>query len=60
MQPNPTQEFEVRLLRIEEVDAAVDLFGRQLREHELKTDLAQVRSVTEQIVNDDRVGFVGL
>jgi ribosomal protein S18 acetylase RimI-like enzyme len=58
MEPNPTQEFEVRLLRIEEVDAAVDLFGRQLREHELKTDLAQVRSVTEQIVNDDRLGFV--
>jgi GNAT superfamily N-acetyltransferase len=58
VKPNPTQEFEVRLLKIEEIDAAVDLLGSQLREHGVKTDLGKVRSVIERIVNDDRLGFV--
>lgn len=57
---NPTQQFEVRLLKTEEIDAAVDLLGRQLREHGVKTDLGKVRSVIEQIVEDDRLGFVML
>ena len=55
---NPTQKFQVRLLKIEEIDAAVDLLGRQLREHRVKTNLANVRSVIERIVKDDRLGFV--
>ena len=55
---NPTQKFEVRLLKFEEIDTAVDLLGRQLREHEVKTDLGKIRSVTERIVKDDRLGFV--
>jgi ribosomal protein S18 acetylase RimI-like enzyme len=58
VKPNPTQKFEVRLLKIEEIDAAVDLLGRQLREHAVKTDLGKVRSVIERIVKDDRLGFV--
>jgi GNAT superfamily N-acetyltransferase len=58
MKPNPTQKFEVRLLKIEETDAAVDLLGRQLREHGVKTDLGKVRSIIERIVKDDRLGFV--
>lgn len=55
---SPTQKFQVRLLKIEEIDTAVDLLGRQLREHGLKTDLGEVRSVIERIVKDDRFGFV--
>jgi ribosomal protein S18 acetylase RimI-like enzyme len=55
---NLTQKFQVRLLKIEEMDAAVDLLGRQLREHGLKTDLGNVRSVIERIVKDGRRGFV--
>jgi GNAT superfamily N-acetyltransferase len=54
---NPTQNFQVRLLKIEEIDAAVDLLGRQLREHRVKTNLGNVRSVIERIVKDDRLGF---
>jgi GNAT superfamily N-acetyltransferase len=55
---NLTQKFQVRLLKTEEVDAAVDLLGRQLREHGVKTDLGKIRSVIERIVKDDRLGFV--
>jgi len=55
---NPIQKFQVRLLKIEEIDAAVDLLGRQLREHRVKTNLGNVRSVIERIVKDDRLGFV--
>jgi GNAT superfamily N-acetyltransferase len=58
VKPNPTQKFQVRLLKIEEIDAAVDLLGRQLLEHGVKTDLDKVRSVIERIVKDDRLGFV--
>jgi len=57
---NPTQKFHVRLLKIEEIDAAVDLLGRQLSEHGGKTNLGKVRPVIERIVNDDRLGFVML
>ena len=57
---NPTQKFEVRLLKTEQIDAAVDLLGRQLSEHGVRTDLGKVRSVIEQIVEDDRLGFVML
>ena len=46
------------MLKIEEIDAAVDLLGRQLREHRVKTNLGNVRSVIERIVKDDRLGFV--
>jgi ribosomal protein S18 acetylase RimI-like enzyme len=60
VKPTPTQKFEVRLLKTEEIDAAVDLFGRQLSEHGVKTDLGKVRSVIEQIVEDERLGFVML
>ena len=49
---------EIRLLRTQEIDAAVDLFSRQLREHQLSTDLSQVRSVIEQITKNSRLGFV--
>lgn len=55
---NSTQKFQVRLLKIEEIDAAVDLLDRQLREHRLKTDLVNLRSVVERIVKEDRLGFV--
>jgi len=55
---NPTQKFQVRLLKIEEIDAAADLLGRQLREHRVKTNSVNVRSVIERIVQDDRFGFV--
>ena len=58
MKPNPAQKFQARLLQIEEIDAAVDLLGRQLREHGVKTDLGKVRSVIERIVKDNRLGFV--
>jgi ribosomal protein S18 acetylase RimI-like enzyme len=58
VKPNPTQKFEVRFLKIEEIDAAVDLLGRLLRGHGVKTDLGNVRSVIEWIVKDDRLGFV--
>jgi GNAT superfamily N-acetyltransferase len=58
VKPNPTKKFEVRLLKTEEINAAVDLLGRQLREHGMKTGLDTVRSVIEQIVKDDRLGFV--
>jgi GNAT superfamily N-acetyltransferase len=58
VKPTPTQKFEVRLLKTEEIDAAVDLLGRQLREHGVKTDLGKIRSVIEQIVEDERLGFV--
>jgi GNAT superfamily N-acetyltransferase len=58
VKPNPAQKFQARLLQIEEIDAAVDLLGRQLREHGVKTDLGKVRSVIERIVKDDRLGFV--
>jgi len=46
------------LLKIEEIAAAINLLGKQLREHRLKTGLDNVRSVVEQIVNDSRLGFV--
>jgi hypothetical protein len=49
---NPTQKFEVRLLKTEQIDAAVDLLGRQLSEHGVRTNLGKVRSVIEQIVED--------
>jgi GNAT superfamily N-acetyltransferase len=45
------------LLKIEEIVAATNLLGKQLREHRLKTGLDNVRSVVEKIVNDDRLGF---
>jgi GNAT superfamily N-acetyltransferase len=54
----PNQKFEARLLKIEEIDTAVDLLASQLREHVLPIDLVQARSVIEQIVNNDRLGFV--
>jgi GNAT superfamily N-acetyltransferase len=57
---NPTQKFEVRLLKTEQIDAAVDLLGRQLSEHGVRTNLGKVRSVIEQMVEDDRLGFVML
>jgi GNAT superfamily N-acetyltransferase len=55
-----TEKFvpEIRLLKTHEIDAAVDLFGRQLREHQLSTGFSQVRSVIEQITNNSRSGFV--
>jgi ribosomal protein S18 acetylase RimI-like enzyme len=55
---NPTKKFQVRLLKIEQIDAAVDLLGRQLREHQVKINLGNVRSVIDRIVKDDRLGFV--
>jgi ribosomal protein S18 acetylase RimI-like enzyme len=58
VKPTPAQRFQIRLLKIEEVDAAVDLLVRQLGEHRVKTDLSNVRSVIERIVKDDRLGFV--
>jgi hypothetical protein len=44
VKPNPTQKFQVRLLKIEEINAAVDLLGRQLSEHGVKTNLGKVCS----------------
>jgi hypothetical protein len=58
VKPNPAQKFQVRLLKIAEISAAVDLLGGQLREHGVKTDLGKVRSIIERIVEDDRLGFV--
>ena len=55
-----TEEFvpEIRLLKVEEIDAALDLLGSQLHEHQLSTGLGQARCVIEQIVNHSRLGFV--
>jgi GNAT superfamily N-acetyltransferase len=60
MRQSRAEEFvtEFRLLKAQEIDAAVSLLGAQLREHELSTDLSEVRRIIEQIVNDDRLGFV--
>jgi GNAT superfamily N-acetyltransferase len=60
MKPNPTEKFipEIRLLKIQEIDAVVELLSSQLREHGLRTDLDQVRRVIEQIVNNSQLGFV--
>jgi len=49
---------EIRLLKAQEIDAAVNLFTRQLREHQLNTGLSQVRSIIEQITKNSRLGFV--
>lgn len=46
------------MLQLKEIDAAVELFGEQLREHQMDTSSGRVRSVTEQIVKDTRLGFV--
>lgn len=60
MKSNPIEEqlTEIRLLQLNEIDAVVELFGAQLREHRLNPDLGQVRSVIEHIVADTRQGFV--
>jgi GNAT superfamily N-acetyltransferase len=58
VKPTLAQKFQVRLLKIDEIHAAVDLLGHQLREHGVKTNLSKVRYVIERIVKDDRLGFV--
>ena len=60
MKTDATRNFvsEIRLLKIEEIDGAVDLLIGQLHEHGSDTDSGRVRSVIEQIIHDDRLGFV--
>ena len=48
----------ISLLRHEQIDAAVELFGAQLKEHMIEADLNRVRSVIEKVVADERRGFI--
>lgn len=49
---------EIRLLKTQEIEAAVDLIASQLREHQLTASPDEIRSVIERIVRDDQLGFV--
>jgi GNAT superfamily N-acetyltransferase len=48
----------ISTIRPDQVDAAVELFGAQLKEHHIEIGLEQVRGVIEQIIADDRRGFI--
>jgi GNAT superfamily N-acetyltransferase len=56
MNSNPA--YEIHPAKPDELDAIVDLLGRQLREHQIDTGLDEVRSVIERILTDPRFGFV--
>jgi GNAT superfamily N-acetyltransferase len=48
----------ISTIRPEQIDAAVELFGVQLKEHQIEIGLQQLRGVIEQIIADDRRGFI--
>jgi len=56
MNTNPAAE--IHLASPNDLDAIVDLIGRQLREHQIDTGLDEIRSVMERILADPRFGFV--
>jgi GNAT superfamily N-acetyltransferase len=62
MTPRPPakQQFNpvISLLRPEQIAAAVELFGVQLKEHNIATDSNSVREVIEKIIADERLGFI--
>src|SRR5579863_3218630 len=45
-------------LRPEQIEAAVELFGVQLKEHNITTDSNSVREVIERIIADEHRGFI--
>jgi GNAT superfamily N-acetyltransferase len=49
---------EIRLARSADLDGVVYLLGQQLREHQIDTDAAQIRSVIARILADSQMGFV--
>lgn len=62
MTPPSTRQDEmavnISLIRPEQIEAAVELFCVQLREHKIKAEASRVRAVLEKIVTDERYGFV--
>jgi ribosomal protein S18 acetylase RimI-like enzyme len=48
----------ISLLRPDQIDAAVELFGAQLKEHMIEADSNRVRSVIETVIADERRGFI--
>ena len=48
----------ISTIRPDQIDAAVELFGVQLKEHHIEIGLQQLREVIEQIIADDRRGFI--
>jgi ribosomal protein S18 acetylase RimI-like enzyme len=60
MRPTNQRDFltEIRRLQSEEINQAVELFGRQLRDHQMDGSLWKLRDVISQILKDPRLGFV--
>jgi len=60
MNPAALENFtpEIRLLQPREIDQAVELFGRQLQEHQMIAGAEQLHHVISQIAKDPRLGFV--
>jgi len=48
----------ISTIRPNQIAAAVELFRIQLREHHIASDVEQVRGVIEQVVADERLGFI--
>ena len=48
----------ISTIRPDQIDAAVELFGAQLKEHHIEIGLEKVRAVIEQVIADDRRGFI--
>jgi len=48
----------VSTIRPDQIDAAVELFGAQLKEHHIEIGLKQIRGVLEQVIADERRGFI--
>jgi len=48
----------VSTIRPDQIDAAVKLFGAQMKEHHIEIGLEKVRGVIEQVIADDRRGFI--
>ena len=50
--------FTISKLSPAQIDAALELFVVQLKEHGVETDAANVRKVMEKVVSDERHGFI--
>ncbi len=48
----------ISTIRPDQIDAAVELFGAQLKEHHIEIALEQVRGVIEQVIADEGRGFI--
>jgi len=48
----------ITTIRPDQIDAAVELFGAQLKEHHIEIGLRQIRGVIEQVIADERRGFI--